>query len=93
MNTMTALKKQAIEILQEVPESKMHYVITILNSLKGLFDNKTDSPLTTTTEPSSPPETLRAWKNLKKYKGIIPTAIDEKATLAKARDEKYAHFV
>ena len=29
------------------------------------------------------------WKQFKKYKGIITCDIDEKAELARARDEKY----
>ncbi|MCL2387641.1 MAG: hypothetical protein FWC89_08875 [Defluviitaleaceae bacterium] len=36
--------------------------------------------------------TKKAWEEFQKYKGIIPYPIDEKAELATARDERYAHF-
>ena len=37
-------------------------------------------------------DALEAWEGFKKYKGIIRCAVDEKAELAEARDEKHADF-
>ena len=37
-------------------------------------------------------DAIAAWEGFKKYKGIIPYDIDEKAELAGARDKKYAGF-
>ena len=92
MDKMTALKKQALEILQDVPDDKMNYVILILNGLNGLLNDKTDSNAGAVTELKTSADILEAWAGFRKYKGIIPCAIDEKAELSKARDEKYASF-
>ena len=78
---MSNLKEQAIKILQNVPDDKMAYVIDMLKCLNNIFDNK-----------SMVDDKLEAWERFKKYKGIISYNIDEKAELARARDEKYANF-
>ena len=86
---MTALKNQAVEMLRDVPDDKMIYVIDILRGLNGLF---AESKKINISSPSSD-TTLsahEAWEELKKYKGTIIGEIDAKAELAEARDEKYA---
>ena len=77
---MTELKEQAVKILQNIPDDKMVYVVKMLNKISDESDNS---------------EEVRkaAWEELKKYKGIVKADIDEKAELAKARDEKYADFI
>ena len=90
MSKMTALKKQALEILQDVPEDKMSYVVLILKGLSGLLNEKINSNTMPIPELNPSADALEAWEDLRKYKGIIPCVIDEKAELAKARDEKYA---
>ena len=90
MDKMTAQKKQAFELLQNVPEDKMNYVILILKGLNGLLTDETDFNRMAFTELKTSDDILEAWEGFRKYKGIIPCVIDEKAELAKARDEKYA---
>lgn len=92
MDIMTAQKKQAFKLLQDVPDDKMNYVILILNGLNGLINGKADSNKVAVTELKTSADILEAWEGLRKYKGIIPCVIDEKAELAEARDKKYAHF-
>jgi len=60
--------------------------------LNGLFNDKIDSNKLSISEISTPVDTLEAWESFRKYKGIIPYAIDEKTELAEARDKKYARF-
>ncbi|MCL2398510.1 MAG: hypothetical protein FWC91_02045 [Defluviitaleaceae bacterium] len=90
MNKVTALKKQAFELLQDVPEDKMNYVILILKGLNGLLNNQPNFNTGSITELNTSDDALKAWEGFRQYKGIIPCTIDEKAELSKARDEKYA---
>jgi hypothetical protein len=80
---MITLREQATNILQNVPDDKMSYVIDILRSLDGILSGSRATP-------SAAVEAIEAWHGFKQYKGIISCEIDEKAELAKARDEKYA---
>ena len=90
---MATLKEQAVNILHDVPEEKMSYVVDVLKWLNGTFKKTngdvTNIPRTVSGEVS---DALIAWQEFKKYKGIIQYEIDEKAELARARDEKYADF-
>jgi hypothetical protein len=85
---MTNLKEQAVQMLQELPDDTMSYVIDILKSLDGILNGK-KIPLSVKTDKS---EAVKAWEGLKQFKGIIPYEIDAKAELAKAREEKYENF-
>ena len=90
---MTKLKEQALEMLLNVPDNKMIYVIDILKGLNRLLNDKNmcvDN--ISASVPEISPEAFEAWEGFKKYKGIINCNIDEKAGLAKAREEKYANF-
>ena len=90
---MTALHKQAVEILRDVPDDKMIYVIDILNWMKALFNNQSESlDGKQAFAAGASPDAFEAWEGFKKYKGIIQYNIDEKVELASARDEKYADF-
>ena len=81
------LKQQAIQIIQDVPDDKIFYVINILKQLSNIFyDN--DNTINTTKKS----EAIEAWEGFQKYIGIIDCDIDAKAELAEARDEKYARF-
>ena len=86
---MTELKIQAIEMLKDVPEDKMVYVVDLLKWLNGLFH---DNGVGYTASNGASPDSLAAWEAFKKYKGMIHCDIDERAELAEARDEKYADF-
>jgi hypothetical protein len=91
---MTSLKKQAVNMLQDLPDEKMPYVVDMLKWVTGILDDKNINlnqiPITASGNSS---EAIEAWERFKKYKGIIPYDIDTKAELAKARDEKYADFI
>jgi len=82
---MSILKEQAVQILQTVPDDKMIYVIDMLKWLNNIFDDKSIRVNKKSTA-------VEVWNEFKKYKGIIAYDIDEKAELAKAREEKYADF-
>ena len=84
---MTNLKEQAIQIIQNVPDDKIIYVIDMLRWLNNIFYEKKSVAVSNTSS-----EALEAWKEFQQYKGIIPYDIDIKAELAEARDEKYADF-
>jgi hypothetical protein len=77
---LTKLKEQALDIIRNVPDDKMAVIIDILKGLSGLDGNSYETFSTK----------KEAWDDFKKYKGIIKHDIDEKAELARARDEKYA---
>ena len=90
---MIELKKQAVELIQNVPDDKMAYVIDILKWLNGLLcDRSLSLSLGTNVNARDSVEIFEAWKGFRKYKGIIDGDIDEKAELALARDERYADF-
>ncbi|MCL2422112.1 MAG: hypothetical protein FWD03_09670 [Defluviitaleaceae bacterium] len=90
---MTVVREQALEMLQEVPDEKMIYVVNILKNLHELFQEKREME---TLIPSSPAilvsARLKVWDEFQKYRGIITNDINEKDELSMARDEKYAHF-
>ena len=90
---MTALKRQAVTMVEDIPDDKMSYVVDMLRSITSIIGNK--GPINTenyaiTSANSSKQE---AWKRLQKYKGFVPNDMDEKAELARARDEKYADSI
>lgn len=72
---MTAIRKEAIELLERVPEDKLIYIIKIMQGVNGLY-NDTES------------ERERAFSKLEQLrkKGTVP---DYDAELAFYRDEKY----
>ena len=90
---MTEFRRRATEMLQAVPDDKMIYVIDMLKWMNTLFAGGVTSarnmPESKTSISSGVVET---WSEFMKYKGIIHHDIDERAELAKARDEKYADF-
>jgi len=91
---MTYLKEQAVKMLQNIPDEKMTYIINIMKSLNddnAIDDSQNDNSLSFDVLRANS-EALEAWKGFREYKGIIAYEIDEKAELAKARDEKYADF-
>ena len=84
---MSILKEQAVQMLQNVPDDKIIYVIDMLKWLNNIFDDKKPTAVSGISS-----EAVKAWNEFKKYKGIIAYDIDEKAELTKAREEKYADF-
>ena len=86
---MTALKNQAISMIYDIPNEQMNHVIEILNGLNKIIVNTTGSSASLDKKANR----LEIWNDFKKYKGIIPCGLSEKAELARARDEKYADFI
>ena len=87
---MTKLKERAAEMLLDIPDEKMIYVIDLLKWLNGLFNDKSVSfDNAPAMAPGISSEAFEAWERFKKYKGIIQFNVDDKAELARARDEKY----
>ena len=87
---MATLKEQAVNMVKNVPDDKISYVIDILRSLDSIFNGVKKMPVSAS---GNSAEAIKAWEELQAYKGIIPYDVDAKAELAKARDEKYADFV
>lgn len=72
---MTAIRQEAIELLERVPEDKLRFIIQIIQGMNGLYTD-------TNTERQ---EALARLEQLRR-KG---TVIDDDAELASYREEKY----
>lgn len=82
---MTQLREQAIEMIKEIPEDKIIYVVNILKNVRDLSEQpKKDQTL------ENDRQILR--EQLEQYRGRLPKDFDYKKELAEARDEKYADF-
>ena len=88
---MTALKKQAISMIYDIPNEQMGHVIEVLNGFNKTFTDK----VVNHTAPVLDADVSRLviWNEFKKYKGIVTCKVCEKAELERARDEKYADFI
>ena len=89
---MTALRKQAFDILEGMPDDKMVYVINYLNELNGYIKSTNMRNNNSPADKANKAKKLKAWNNLQKYAGIIDRNIDVKAELEMVREEKYARF-
>ena len=90
---MATLKEQAVKMLYNLPDNKMPYVVDMLKCITCILDDKSMNFIHTPVAVSGDStEAIKAWERFKRYKGSIPYDIDEKAELAKARDEKFADF-
>lgn len=72
---MTAIRREAIELLEKVPEDKLIYIIQIIQGVNGLYTDST----------SERKEAFARLEQLRK-KG---TVTDDDAELASYRDAKY----
>lgn len=72
---MTAIRKEAIELLERVPEDKLGFVIQIIQGLNGLYADTN----------SERKEAFLRLEQLRR-KG---TVTDDKEELASYREEKY----
>lgn len=72
---MTAIRQEAIDLLEKVPEDKLGFIIQIIQGMNGLFTD-------TNTERK---EAFARVEQLRR-KG---TVIDDDAELASYREEKY----
>lgn len=72
---MTAIRQEAIELLERVPEDKLTFIIQIMRGVNGLYADTN----------SERKEAFAKLEQLRR-KG---TAIDDDAELASYREEKY----
>ncbi len=72
---MTTIRKEAIELLEKVPEEKLSFIIQIMQGVNGLYADTN----------SERKEAFARLEQLRR-KG---TVTDDKAELASYRDEKY----
>lgn len=82
---MTELREQAIEMIREIPDDKIIYVVNILKNVKDLSGKNQNSDELVT-------GSAELLEHLEKYRGRLPEDFDYKKELAGARDEKYADF-
>jgi len=84
---MTALRREAIQLVEQMPEEQMPYVIQYIQALKN---NVLDISLSLGEVNVSPK--MKAFLELERM--IIPVSqeLDYDKELAEARDEKYGCF-
>lgn len=81
---MTDVKEKAIELIAELSDDKVVYIIQILQSLKGLY-GQTDSTM------SNDWDKEKAFESLEKLRKKIPE-LDYEKELAESREERYANI-
>ena len=84
---MTALRREAIQLVEHMPEEQMPYVIQYIQSLK---ESVLDINLTLGEIEDSPK--MKAFWDLEKMIVPISGELDYDKELAEARDEKYGCF-
>ncbi len=84
---MTALRREAIQLVEQMPEEQMPYVIQYIQSLK---ESVLDINLTLGEIEVSPK--MKAFWDLEKMIVPISGELDYGKELAEARDEKYGCF-
>lgn len=77
---MTVIQEQAIEIIKNMPDEKIYYVINILKGIDGLYPAK---------EVYGIEKSQAAYENLQHFRKLGITDRDYKAELANAWEEKY----
>lgn len=84
---MTALRREAIQSVEQMPEEKMPYVIQYIQALK---DNVLDINLTLGEMEMS--SKMKAFWELERMIVPISQELDYDKELAEARDEKYGRL-
>lgn len=77
---MTALRAEAINLIEEIPEENMIHVIHVLKNYRSTMEKNTPERLT---------KSQAAYRNLLKYQKESQVDIDYKKELADAIEEKY----
>lgn len=84
---MTALRYEAIKLVEQMPEEQMPYVIQYIRALKEKVlgtETSLDDGVKVTPK-------MRAFLELEKMLVPIPQEIDYDKELAEARDERYGY--
>lgn len=82
---MTQLREQAIEMIKDIPEDKIIYVVNILKNVRDLSDYPQRGDIQENNK-------RVLLEKLEKYRGRLPKDFDYKKELEEAKDEKYADF-
>lgn len=77
---MTVIQEQAVEIIRNMPDEKIYYVINILKKIDSLYLDKEEYGIE---------KSQAAYENLQRFRKPGITDRDYKAELAKAWEEKY----
>jgi len=77
---MTVIQEQAVEIIRNMQDEKIYYVINILKRIDGLYPDKEEYGIE---------KSQAAYENLQRFRKPGITDRDYKAELAKAWEEKY----
>ena len=76
---MTSLRKDAIELLEQIPEDKLIFVVQIMKGIKGLYAKNTSI------------EKEKAFERLEQLRKKVPD-IDYDKELAEYREGKYENI-
>lgn len=78
---MTQIKEKAVDLIRQMPEDHMFYVIDMLQNLKiSIADKENDKK-----------QAMAAFQNLQKFRGRLPENFDADKELEEARNEKYGN--
>lgn len=81
---MTALRREAIQLVEQMPEEQMAYIIRYIQALK-VKNAGVDGEIKITPK-------MRAFQELEKMLIPVSQEIDYDKELAEARDERYSYF-
>lgn len=82
---MTAIKKRAIEMIERMPDDRIYYVVSLLDSIEGLTAATDDSAEERT-------ESQIAFEELQQYRKKGTVDRDYKEELYEAMREKYENI-
>lgn len=78
---MTQIKEKAVDLIRQMPEDHMFYVIDMLQNLKISIADKENEKK----------QAMAAFQNLQKFRGRLPENFDADKELEEARNEKYSN--
>ena len=78
---MTQIKEKAVDLIRQMPEDHMFYVIDMLQNLKISIADKENEKK----------QAMAAFQNLQKFRGRLPENFDADKELEEARTEKYSN--
>ena len=87
---MTALKREAIQLVEQMPEDQMPYVIQYIQTLKGKISG-TEQLSSDEDEVTVTPK-MSAFLELEKMLIPVSQELDYDKELAEARDERYGRI-
>jgi hypothetical protein len=89
---MTEVKKKAVELINQLPDDKMTYILGILQVFEKTRAAETETGKTAQSRaaPTARTREPAGYQRLLKYRGTLNRHIDIKKELSEARDEKYA---